>query len=112
MRAAKIIPTAKNVPITSLGLRRNEDWLITLPLEKDPVGFAITCVYAIVDPAELVEVPRRRGTVVALSPFDGFMSVADTGVENVENGRSVMVLIDVGPALGFVTATEVPWEIL
>jgi hypothetical protein len=89
-----------------------EDWLITLPLEKDPVGFAITCVYAIVDPAELVEVPRRRGTVVALSPFDGFMSVADTGVENVENGRSVMVLIDVGPALGFVTATEVPWEIL
>ena len=42
-----------------------------------------------VDPSEFVEVPtlvRKRGTVVALSPFDEFMSVTATGVEKVENG--------------------------
>jgi len=99
MRTAKITPTAKNVPITSPGLRRNEDWFITLPLEKDPVGFAIACVYAMVDPSEFVEIPTlvRRGAVVENSPFDEFMSVTDTGVEKV----------DVGSALGSVTATEV-----
>lgn len=66
-----------------------EAWFISLPLEKDPVGFAITCVYTMLDPSEFVEVPtlvRKRGTVVALSPFDEFMSVTATGVEKVENG--------------------------
>jgi hypothetical protein len=65
-----------------------EDWFTALPLGKDPVGLAITCVYAIDDPFESVEIltlVRKGGAVVALSPFDEFMSVIDTGVEKVEN---------------------------
>lgn len=60
-----------------------------LPLEKDPVGLAITCVYPKVGPFELVEVLTiviRGGVVVTLLPSDELVSMTDMGVEKVENG--------------------------
>jgi hypothetical protein len=50
-----------------------------------------------VDPFESTEVPilvTRGGALVAFSPFDEFVSVTVTGVEKVEDGGSVMGLLE------------------
>jgi hypothetical protein len=63
-----------------------------------------------VDPFKFVEVPTlvtRGGAVVAFSPFDEFVSVTDTGVEKVENGWSLRVLVDIGATSALVAAEEV-----
>lgn len=58
----------------------------------------MTCVYTTDAPAALVLVPTEVtswGAVVTFCP-SAFVSVTDIGVEKVEKGWSVMVLVEMG----------------
>lgn len=75
-----------------------DDPLLTLLTENDPVGLATTCVYVTSEPSAFVEVPILViiGGAETTDCPSVTNSVTDTGVEKVEKGWSVMVLVEVG----------------
>jgi len=101
MSAATTTPTAMNVPMTWAGLRRKELLFSVLLSENEPVGLATTCVNTTDAPEESVEVPTLviwGGADLASCPSE-LVKVIDTGVEKVEKGWSVIVLVIVGTDL-------------